>query len=438
MKLPGYTLKRKLGQGGMAAVYLAIQESFEREVALKIMMPQLAREPQFAERFMREARTVAQLSHPHIVTVYDVGFFQNVHYIAMEYHTGGDLTVRLQNGVTPTEGLRIISEMADALAFAHERGIIHRDIKPDNILFRAHNNAAILTDFGIAKRRSEVDLTQAGSTVGTPKYMSPEQARGQILDGRADLYSLGVILYEMLTGSPPFMANDPVAMAIKHCQEPPPPLREPLARYQPLLDKLLAKAADDRFDSGTELMEAIEALQRPAPLVARPAAPPPPPPLSLSGGPVPAPAATPAPPPAPGKPADKPKLRRYQAFYTTEETTTGGLLSRRHALTASFSADDFNEFKQQFQKLQDELGQWIAKRGKKASGLKLRIQAHPWIHGQVRDVLGRSRMQNTAFGQLLQHGEVKVHLHDEDDLKGVELVLSENGDKSAKAPDAAT
>jgi len=170
LKIPGYTLKKKLGQGGMAAVFLAVQDSFGREVALKVMFPAIAKEPGFAERFMAEARTVAKLAHPHIIVVHDVGQAGNLHYFAMEYHTGGDLTQRIRKrDVAVKEALLITRQIADALAFAHERQVIHRDIKPDNVLFRAHDGAAILTDFGIAKDMGDdMQLTQLGTTVARP------------------------------------------------------------------------------------------------------------------------------------------------------------------------------------------------------------------------------------------------------------------------------
>ncbi len=416
MKIPGYTLKRKLGQGGMAAVFLAEQESFGREVALKIMVPQLAREPGFAERFQREARTVAQLAHPHIITVHDVGVCQQFHYIAMEYHTGGDLGQRLKAGITPFEALRITHELADALHFAHERGIVHRDIKPDNVLFRAHNNAVILTDFGIAKTlHADNQLTQVGNTVGTPKYMSPEQARAQTQDGRADLYSLGVVLYEMLTGRLPFEAQDPVALALKHCQEPVPPLPATLARYQPLIDRLLAKSPTQRFANGQALMQAIEALQKPATAIAKPS------PAAER-------AATPA--PASKTPGPVASSKPYQAFFETAESVSGKFLFKRYQMQAHFSADDYEEFKRQFQRLMDELQGWLELRGKKAEQLHINIQAHPWIHGRIREVLTK-RMENTAFGTLQQQAAVSLRLYDEQDEQGQHIVLSEAGGKAA-------
>lgn len=420
MKIPGYTLKRKLGQGGMAAVYLAEQESFGREVALKIMVPQLAREQNFAERFQQEARMVARLAHPNIITVYDVGSFKQLHYIAMEYHTGGDLTQRLEHGIAPHDALRITREIADALAFAHGLGIVHRDIKPDNVLFRAHNNAAILTDFGIAKNLSTGDrLTQTGSTVGTPKYMSPEQARGQGLDGRADLYSLGVMLYEMLTGTLPFMAEDPIALAVKHCQDPVPPLPLSLSRYQPLIEKMLAKDARDRFATGTDVMAAIDQLLKPGPAF----------------GPAPAAIASTAKvglaPQAVNAPAGLGKLqpKPMVAFFNTEESIKGNLLSRQYSMKAAFSAEDYDDFKRQFQKLQEALRRWLDKRGKRASRLHLSIQAHPWIQARIREIVRHSRMENTAFGDLLQQAEVKLHLHDPEDNKGQYITLTEAGGK---------
>ena len=416
MKIPGYTLKRKLGQGGMAAVYLAEQESFGREVALKVLVPQLAREPNFAERFQQEARLVARLSHPNIITVYDVGTFKDLHYIAMECHTGGDLTKRMAHGLEPVEALRITREIADALGFAHGLGIVHRDIKPDNVLFRAHNNAAILTDFGIAKNLSGHDrLTQTGSTVGTPKYMSPEQARGQALDGRADLYSLGVMLYEMLAGKLPFMADDAVTLAIKHVQDPVPRLNPHLGRYQPLLDCLLAKDAKERYANGAELMAAIDQLLKPTPNFA-------PPPSAMQAATVMMGAVTTG---HLHTPAQQKPAAPAQPFFTTEEIVKGSLLARQYHMKAAFSAEDHDDFKRQFQKLQTALRGWLDKRGKRATRLNLDIRVHPWIQARVRDILRQQRMDNTAFGDLGEQAEIKVHLHNAEDPKGQYFTLGE-------------
>lgn len=271
--IPGYRIIRKLGAGGMATVWLAEQTKFERQVALKVMSPALGADPSFRERFVREAKIVARLSHPHIVAVHDVGEHAGHVYMAMEYHTGGDLKARIRAGVTPVEAARVVSEIARALALAHEKGVIHRDIKPDNILFRG-DGSAVLTDFGIAKQGdTKTQFTQTGMVVGTPKYMSPEQARGHPLQPESDLYALGVLFYEALTGSAPFQAEDSIALAIKHIKDPPPPLPSPLKRLQPFVSRLMAKSPSDRFHSGTEVAEALEQIVASGALKGLPATP---------------------------------------------------------------------------------------------------------------------------------------------------------------------
>ena len=348
INIPGYTIIREIGKGGMATVYLAIQESFGREVALKVMAPHLAAESGFPDRFASEAKMVAALSHPHIVTVYDVGSYNNYHYLAMEYHTGGDLSARIdRNDLTPPEALKIIKELADALGMAHTKGVVHRDIKPDNVLFRAHNDDAILTDFGIARNmQAESNLTQIGSTVGTPKYMSPEQARGMKVDGRADLYSLGVMLYEMLTGKPPFSAGDTISLAIKHCQEPVPPLPSHLHRYQPLLSKLLAKEVKNRFQNGVEVMVAIDnLLKSPTQQAQQPIA-------SSSSSTKPtmssvSPVASVPSVSAYDRPninfslGDEPKKSSYEPFFRTEEVIGGNFFIKKYSYYVNFSCDDY-------------------------------------------------------------------------------------------------
>lgn len=430
LKIPGYTLKRKIGQGGMAAVFLATQESFGREVALKIMMPALAKEPDFAERFMREARTMAQLSHPHIIVVHDVGNSDQLYYYAMAYHTGGDLTHHIRSGgVTTQEALRITRELADALGYAHEQGIVHRDIKPDNVLFRERDNAVILTDFGIAKNlNNEINqLTQVGSAVGTPKYMSPEQARGQKVDGRSDLYSLGVMLYEMLTGLPPYQAEESVTLAIKHCQDPIPRLPEALSRFQPLIDNLMAKEPSRRPKDGQAVMAGIDALLNPAraSFNARPLV-----------NPQTATAATQVMPALQStviQTAHPVPKNVYEPFFRFEEEVSGGMLSKRYAMKAAFSCEDYEEFKSQLHALQAELWDWLEKRGKKANSLHVSVQAHPWIQGRVREIMQKSRTENTPFGTLLGQAEVTLHIHDEVDPVGQTIPLSGKDGKPVKA-----
>jgi serine/threonine protein kinase len=259
--IPGYRIERKLGQGGMATVYLAIQESFDREVALKIMSPFLNSDPSFTTRFVREARIVAQIHHASIVPVMDVGEHATHHYLSMEYLPGGDLKHRIGEG---RHGLSLAVTaclaISAALDVAHRKGFVHRDIKPENILFR-EDGTPVLTDFGIARAiDSGASLTMAGMMVGTPNYMSPEQVKGQELDGRSDLYSLGIVFYETLTGSVPFRADSTMSLALKHLSDPLPPLPPEFALYQPFIDRLTAKEREDRFASGAEVSRALRLI----------------------------------------------------------------------------------------------------------------------------------------------------------------------------------
>lgn len=263
MHIPGYRIIRKINQGGMSSVYLAIQLSVGREVALKVMSPALNSDPVFSERFQREANIVGQLSHPNIVSIYDIGRHKNLNYIAMDYLPGGSVQERMASGLSTTAVLRIMHEVAGALDHAHDKGYIHRDIKPENILFR-EDGSAVLSDFGVAKMVSNVSrMTNAGTVVGTPHYMSPEQTRGKPVDGRADIYSLGVVFYEMLTGQVPYQADEAVAIAIKHLTAPIPHLPTHYQHYQPLLDRLLAKDPDKRFQRGRDLRAALDELEGP-------------------------------------------------------------------------------------------------------------------------------------------------------------------------------
>ncbi len=274
MEVEGYEIKRELGKGGMATVYLAVQESFDREVALKIMAPQLVADSTFAERFLREARIVAHLAHPNIVSVYDVGVSNNNYFLAMELHTGGDLASKIAGGISHAKAIDILCQIGAALQYAHSNGYVHRDIKPGNVLF-SHHGHVVLTDFGIAKAADastdltqvkrvvgEREMTREGSIVGTPSYMSPEQARAQSVDGRADIYSLGIMLHEMLTRQVPYQSPDHFAVAIMHINEPLPTLPEEHSVFQPVLEKLLAKEKDDRYQTGAELIEALDELSK--------------------------------------------------------------------------------------------------------------------------------------------------------------------------------
>ncbi len=261
IEIPGYQIKRQLGRGGMATVYLAMQESVQRDVALKVMAPSLLADPDFGERFLREARIAAKLHHRNVVGVHDVGRSGDYHYIAMEYLGGGAALSPDGKARSVTFALRVVREIATALNYAHAKGFVHRDIKPDNILMREDGTAA-LTDFGIARASdASTSMTRTGTVIGTPHYMSPEQARGRPIDGRADLYSLGIVLYELLVGRVPFHADDSLAVGIMHITQPIPVLPEQFAPLQPLLDRLLAKQPEERFQNGEALADAIEQVE---------------------------------------------------------------------------------------------------------------------------------------------------------------------------------
>lgn len=263
--IPGYRILRSLGEGGMASVYLAMQESLDREVALKVMAPSLAANQEFTERFLKEGRLAAKLSHPNLVTVYDIAQHNGVYYLAQEFIPGGTLRERMGAAMPIPETLDVMRDIALGLAYAHEKGVVHRDVKPANVLFRA-NGTAVLADFGIAKAmNSNTMATQAGNSIGTPHYMSPEQARAEKVDGRSDLYSLGAMMYELLTGAPPYDSSDPYTIALMHVTHPIPKVPASMAWLQPLLDRLMAKLPDQRYATGDEFVAACEKLIATAP-----------------------------------------------------------------------------------------------------------------------------------------------------------------------------
>ena len=272
-EVPGHRLVRPLGRGGMATVYLAIQSSLGRPVAVKILQ---AATDETITRFEQEARTIARLQHPHIVAIYEVGRTSDGQlYYTMPYLPNGDLSkVDLRD--SPSRIAAVIRALAGALGHAHKQGIVHRDVKPENVLFDQHRRA-LLTDFGIARASDSLRVTREGATMGSSGYMSPEQARGQDLDGRSDLYSLGVVCYELLTGDLPFRGADALSTAIAHIEQPVPRL-PPLKRaWQPFVDKALAKSPDARFQNAEEMIAALDAAdgRRTSPRPVVPAAPPP-------------------------------------------------------------------------------------------------------------------------------------------------------------------
>jgi serine/threonine protein kinase len=262
MDIPGFQIKRTIGRGGMATAYLAVQESLGREVCLKTMPTSKGDSTSFVERFMNEGRIVAALQHPHIITIYDIGTAPDLVWISMEYVNGGDLKNRIDLRMNPLEALELLVNIGNALDFAHKRGIIHRDVKPQNILFR-RDGTALLSDFGIAKEvRIDTELTSTGTILGSPFYMSPEQAEGMKLDGRTDIYSLGVMFYEMLTGERPYPGDTAIKVIMQHIQSPVPKLPEDLQRYQPLLNEMMCKEPDKRMPTAAALVEQAEVLHK--------------------------------------------------------------------------------------------------------------------------------------------------------------------------------
>jgi len=259
MEIPGYQIHREIGKGGMATAYLAVQESLEREVVLKVLnITTHIHSETLIERFLAEGRIVATLNHPNIITIFDIGIADDALYISMEYVEGGDLKSRMESPLEPLEALNYIYTIGSGLDVAHKSGIIHRDVKPANILFR-DDETLLLTDFGIAKQVNlDSDLTATGMFIGSPNYVSPEQAVGEEIDGRTDIYSLGCIFYEMLTGKKPYQAKNVLDIVIQHKQAPIPTLAAEHKDFQPLLDKMMAKDPKDRFENAAIMNGYIE------------------------------------------------------------------------------------------------------------------------------------------------------------------------------------
>src|SRR5688500_6424632 len=266
-----YELETEIGRGGMSVVYRARDLRLNRPVAVKVLPPELAYDPAIRTRFTREAQTSAQLSHAHIVPIYDVGERDGLAYLVMALIPGGNLGALLAREPRQpiAEVRRLLCEIADALAYAHLRGVIHRDIKPDNILLDRDSGRAMVTDFGIARAvEAGTRLTLTGIAVGTPTYMSPEQASGEReIDGRSDIYSLGVVGYQMLTGRVPFAAGNSMALLLKHLSEPPRPiteLRPDVPRpLREAIERALAKAPEDRWPTALALRDALRSDQLP-------------------------------------------------------------------------------------------------------------------------------------------------------------------------------
>ena len=261
LKIPGYKILKPVAQGGMASVYLAVQQSLGRRVVLKLLKK--FDDVYQSARFVTEGRIIASLNHRNIITIHDIGVIGERHYIAMEFLEGGDLEKRNLEGVSVDEALDLVETLGDCLEFLHRKNIIHRDIKPANILFHS-DGTPVLTDFGVAKQQeADAKLTKDGTTLGSPYYISPEQAESKLVDGRSDIYSLGIVLYEMLTGAKPFQGDSDIQIIISHLSDPVPSLPPELEQYQELVDRMIAKSPDDRFSTAGEMVEYIRQLRQP-------------------------------------------------------------------------------------------------------------------------------------------------------------------------------
>ncbi|WP_159016211.1 bifunctional serine/threonine-protein kinase/formylglycine-generating enzyme family protein [Cognatiluteimonas profundi] len=265
-EISGYRLSRVIGHGGMSTVYLGEQASLEREVAIKVMLPEALADEVSRRRFENEARTIARLEHPHIVGIFEIGRTRDgLPYYAMPFLAHGHLGQRdfTQDGLDNAHARvrAILYSLLTALDYAHQRGVVHRDVKAENVLFDEAERP-LLADFGIALRRFGPRVTTAGMAVGSTAYMAPEQARGEEVDARADLYSVGVLAWEMLTGQLPYMAGDALSMAVMHAQDPIPRLPRSLRHWQRFLDKALAKSPAQRYRSARQMREALDRVPR--------------------------------------------------------------------------------------------------------------------------------------------------------------------------------
>jgi tRNA A-37 threonylcarbamoyl transferase component Bud32 len=262
-RIPGYRRARLLARGSVSQLYIAESEKAGTLVVLKVTPSQrnASGVDQVFDRFLQEYEITVKVRHPNVVRLYELGVADDHAYLAMEYFPAGDLRRRMKGGLTPAEALALAAQIARVLAAIHAAGVLHRDLKPGNVMMRTENQVALI-DFGLAKHMAlDLDLTDTGLIFGTPHYMSPEQGHGQTLDARSDLYSLGIVLYEMLTGSKPYTADNPMAVLYLHRNAPMPLLPEPLISLQPLIDTLLAKDPEARIADAASAARSIEAAR---------------------------------------------------------------------------------------------------------------------------------------------------------------------------------
>jgi serine/threonine-protein kinase PpkA len=256
-RIPGYRVLHPIGQGGQAMVYLAERTADRLTVALKVLDRQVRQDHVYLERLKREYKVLAAIDHPYVAKIYDQNLSGDLPYIAMEFVPAGTLAGRMRGGIEARDALRLVGQIAHALDAIHAKGIVHRDLKPANILFRA-DGRPVIVDFGLAKDLSATStLTIAGQLLATPRYMSPEQCLNLSVDGRSDLYSLGVILYEMLTGERMYESANSAKVVNMHVNAPVPRLPERLSGHQEMLERLLAKKPEERFQSAREVFALI-------------------------------------------------------------------------------------------------------------------------------------------------------------------------------------
>lgn len=265
-----YKIRRLLGQGGMATVYLGFQEDLERQVAVKVLPPHPGLNAMFIERFQLEAKTVARLQHPHIVQLFDYGVEDDILYLVIPYISGGSLEDVMRDGKLDQNFIeKVLSQISGALDFAHRQGVVHRDLKPGNILLDGDGNA-LLADFGIAKITGDTGNLTGTGVVGTPAYMSPEQCQGVQLDARSDIYALGVVIYEMLTGTTPYQADTPVQVMMKHVYDPAPDILTVVSTLPTavglVMYKVLAKEPNERYQTASAFAKDISAALHGQPL----------------------------------------------------------------------------------------------------------------------------------------------------------------------------